>query len=225
MRREPAVRAHDAAAGMRGRAAHPQVLDGRLVLRVAGHGTQEEQLLERELALEDVAFGQSQLAFEIERRDHLPADDDVLDVGREFGDGVDDVVAELFPLLVPRAFFQLVGRVLHEARHHVLARRRDRRVGQAGNHHVDVRPARVAPVLGIVVGALHVIDAGRNRNCAAQMLPFSGHAGEVGQRIEREVHLARRAAVFVALHFLAEVVGQVLGVDHLQEREVGIDAR
>ncbi len=46
-----------------------------------------------------------------------------------------------------------------------------------------------------------------------------------GQRVEREVHFAGRAAEFVALHFLAEIVGQMLGVDHLQEREVGIDAR
>ena len=128
-------------------------------------------------------------------------------------------------LLVPRAFFQLVGRVLHEARHHVLARRRDRRIGQARDHHVDVGPARVAAVLGVVVGALHVIDAGRNRDRAAQVLAFSRHAGEVGQRVEREVHFARRAAEFVALHFLTEIVGQVLGVDHLQERQVGIDAR
>ena len=46
-----------------------------------------------------------------------------------------------------------------------------------------------------------------------------------GRAVEREVHLAGRAAELVALHLVAEVVGQVLGVDHLQEREVGIDAR
>ena len=125
--RQPSGRAHDAAAGMRGRAAHPQVLDGRLVLCPAGHRAQEEQLLQRELALEDVALGQSKFAFEVERRHHLPANDDVLQVGRELRDGVDDVIAESFPLLVPGALFQLVGRVLHEAGHHVLARRCDRR--------------------------------------------------------------------------------------------------
>ena len=92
---------HDAASGMSGRAAHPQVLDRRLVLRPARHRTQEEQLLQRQLALEDIAFGQSPLAFQIKRRYDLPPDDDVLQIRRIFRDGVDDVVAEGFALLVP----------------------------------------------------------------------------------------------------------------------------
>ena len=70
--------AHDAAAGMRGRSAHVQVLDRRAVLRPARDRTQEEKLLERKLALEDVAFGQAELAFEVERRDDLAVQDDVL---------------------------------------------------------------------------------------------------------------------------------------------------
>src|SRR5262245_12343289 len=40
---------------MRRRAAHVEVLDRRAVLRPAGHGPQEEELLERQLTLEDVA--------------------------------------------------------------------------------------------------------------------------------------------------------------------------
>ena len=64
-------RAHDAAAGMRGRAAHVEAVDRRLVLRPAGHGPQEEELLERQLALEDVALGETPLALEVERRHDL----------------------------------------------------------------------------------------------------------------------------------------------------------
>src|SRR5262249_15391471 len=71
-RRVPSGRAHDAAAGMRRRSAHPQVLHRRRVLRPAGHRSCEEQLLQRQLALEDVAFGEPELALEIERRQHLP---------------------------------------------------------------------------------------------------------------------------------------------------------
>ena len=58
--------------GMGRRPAHVQVLDRRLVLRPARRRAKEEQLLERQLTLEDVAFRQPPLAFEIERRDHLP---------------------------------------------------------------------------------------------------------------------------------------------------------
>ena len=67
---------------MRGGAAHVEALDRRRVLRPAGRGAQEEELLERELALEDVAFGQSPLALEIERGQDLAMQDDVLDVRR-----------------------------------------------------------------------------------------------------------------------------------------------
>ena len=126
-------------------------------------------MFEREFALEDVAFAQSPFAFEVERRDDLAVQDDVFDVGRVFGDGVDDVVAEFFFFRVPvEAGRQLVGRVLHEARENVFARRRERRVGERRNHHVDVGVRRPVPVFRFVVGLLHVLDAGRDRHGAAQ---------------------------------------------------------
>ena len=108
---------------------------------------------------------------------------------------------------------QLVGRVLHEAGQDVLARRRDGRIGQRGNDHVDVGTAREVAVLGVVVGALHVVDAGRDRDRAAQVRARPGQALEVRQRVERQVHLARRAAELVAAHFFQKFVGQVLGLD------------
>ena len=111
---------------MGGRSAHVEILDGRAELRPARHRPQEEKLLERKLALKNVAFAQSQFALQIERRDHLLVQDDVFDIGRVLGDGVDDIVAKGFFLIVPvEAGPQLVGRVLHEAGQDVLARRRD----------------------------------------------------------------------------------------------------
>jgi hypothetical protein len=47
----------------------------------SGNRTQEKQLFEREFALEDVAFGQSPFALQVERRDDLPMQDDVLMFG------------------------------------------------------------------------------------------------------------------------------------------------
>ena len=82
--------------------AHVEVADRRAVLRPARGGAEEEQLLERQLALEDVAFGQPELALEVERRQDLAVQDDVLDVRRVLGDGVDDGVAERLALVVPR---------------------------------------------------------------------------------------------------------------------------
>src|SRR5580693_1287939 len=86
---EPAGCAHDAAAGMRGRAAHVEILDGGAEARVARGWSQEEKLLQGKFALEDVALAQSPLAFEVERSDDLPVQDDVFDVRRVLGDGVD----------------------------------------------------------------------------------------------------------------------------------------
>ncbi len=98
---------------------------GRAVVSPAGHGAQKEKLLERKFALKNVALREAELALEVERREHLAADDNFFDVGRMFGDGVDDGVAECFALIVPSAFGEFVGRVLHEAGQHVLAGRRD----------------------------------------------------------------------------------------------------
>src|SRR5262245_58408688 len=100
---------------MRRRSAHPEVPNRRLVLRPARNRPREEQLLERQLALEDVALGQPELALDVERRQYLAMEDDVAEIRRVFGDRVDDGVAERLALLVPGARRQLVGRVLHEA--------------------------------------------------------------------------------------------------------------
>src|SRR5207245_6170726 len=133
--------AHDAAAGVRLRAAHVEVLDRRAVLRPARDRTEEEELLERQLALEDVPFGEAELAVEIEGREHLTADDDLLQVRSVPCDRVDDRVAERLALLLPGLgpLLQLERGVLHEAGQDVLARRGAAGAGQRWDHHVDIR--------------------------------------------------------------------------------------
>src|SRR5689334_5306501 len=219
-----AVGAHDPAARVRRGAAHVEAADGRAVLRPPGSGAEEEELLERQLALEDVALGQAELALDVERREDLPVLDDALDVRRVLRDRVDDRVAERVAFLVPVAL-QVVGRVLDEARHDVLARRRERRIGERRDDHVDVRAAREPSVLGVVVRTLHVLDGRRDRDRAAQVGSRTGHALEVGERVEREVDLPRGAAELVALDVLDEVAGELLLADHAEKRQARVDAR
>ena len=126
---------------MRCRSAHPQVPDRGRVVGPTRNGPEEEQLFQRELALKDVAFGEPELALEIERRQHLAMEDDVADVRRVLREGVYDGVAKRFALLVPRAACQCIRSVLHEARQNVLAGRRDRRIRQRRDHDIDIRPA------------------------------------------------------------------------------------
>src|SRR6185369_14995344 len=64
----PCRRAHDAAAWVGGGSTHPEIPNRRLVLRPARNRPREEQLLERQLALEDVSLGQPELALDVERR-------------------------------------------------------------------------------------------------------------------------------------------------------------
>src|SRR5262249_29050138 len=150
-----------------------EVLERRRVLRPAGRGPQEEELLERELALEDVALGEAPLTLEVERRDDLPVQDEVLQVRGVLGERVDDGVAELLLLVVPAAL-QVVRRVLDEAREDVLARRRDGRIRQARYDDVDIGARREAPVLRLVVRLLHVRDGRRDGDRAAEVRAFPG---------------------------------------------------
>ena len=224
--------------------AHVELLDRRGVLRPARHRPQEEQLFERQLALEDVAFRQPEVPLDVERRQHLAMEDQVADVRRVLGNGVDHRVAERLALQVPLgrdcdrpavvpapAPVSLPSRRksygAYCTKHDItcLPGRRQRRVGQRRNHDVDVRPPREPPVLRIVVGAFHVVHAGRDGDGAAQVRPGARQAGEVRQAVEREVHLARRAAELVAAHALQEVGWQILRVEPALEREPRIDAR
>src|SRR5882672_1071523 len=59
-----AGRGHDAAAGMGARAAHVETLQRPAILRVARERPGEEQLIHRELALEDVALGATDFIFQ-----------------------------------------------------------------------------------------------------------------------------------------------------------------
>src|SRR5580700_667431 len=183
---------------MRGGAAHVKVVNRRAVVGPSRDRTEEKKLLEGELALENIALREAKLALEVERRENLTAGDNLFDVGGVLGDSVDDGVAESFALIVPGALGEFVGRILNETGHNVLARRSDTRIREAGDDDIDVRFARKAAILGVVIGTLHILDAGRNGNRAAQMSARAGQAFEIGKSVEREIYFAGRAAVFVA---------------------------
>src|SRR5271165_2526749 len=57
------------------------------------------------------------------------------------------------------------------------------------------------------------------------MMTLARQAGKVGQRIEREVYLARRSTILVALHLVAKIVAEMLRLDHLQERKIRVNTR
>src|SRR6188768_878944 len=93
-RGDHARRAHDAAAGVGGRTAHPQVAHRGLVPGPAGHRPVEEQLLQGEFAGEDVALTQARDVLDVLRGHELVALDQVADVGEALLQRVDHVLAE-----------------------------------------------------------------------------------------------------------------------------------
>src|SRR5439155_11953529 len=110
-----ARRAHDASSRMGRGPAHPEVAQGGLVLRPSWRRTQEEQLFERQLALKDIPFAQTELALEIERRQDLAVTNDAREVRRMFCDRVHDRISKCLALLVPGAVSERVRRVLNKA--------------------------------------------------------------------------------------------------------------
>ena len=185
-------------------------------------GTQEEDLVQQQFAVEDVAARDARDGFDILRRDDLHADDAFADVRRVSLDGRDDRFAEFVSLRVIPAALEIVRRVLHEARHHVLSRRRHVRVDHGREDHVEIRALRDLPILGVVVGALDVINARADGHRAAMQdrilsLAFEWQCREVGQLAQGDVDLARRAARAEVLDRGDKFIGEMFRLDELQE--------
>src|SRR6185436_9953796 len=126
--RELAGRAHHAAAGMRPGAALVVAVDRRPILRPAGRRAEQPHLRRQELAGEDVPFRQADGPLDVEGRPDFALEDEVPEAREERFQRRLDRVAEVLLLGVPVALAEVVGRVLDEARHDVLAGGRHVRV-------------------------------------------------------------------------------------------------
>ena len=112
---------------MRARAAQEQPSNRRRVARPAGDRTQAEQLVQAQIAVEDVAAGEPIVAFEIERRERVDVLHGAADVWRVLLEQPERTIDECRPRgLVPGRANQAVWRVLGEDRHDVLPVRRER---------------------------------------------------------------------------------------------------
>ena len=148
MRRVMARRTRHAAARVGARPTHVEPGDGRAVIAMTQHRPRGIELIERHVAVEDVATDQPELAFEVERRVDLAGDDARLEVGRMLRDGIDDMVGDLFAHIVPRPpVRQPRLELLAEQAGDMLARRREAVIDRGRQLHLDdrgLRPAEVA---------------------------------------------------------------------------------
>src|SRR5262245_19076926 len=81
-----AAGSHHAAARVRARAAQVEAFDRRAVARPAGNRSQEEDLVRRDLAVEDVPAGEPEALLEVEGREHLAVHDRAAEVRRVLRD-------------------------------------------------------------------------------------------------------------------------------------------
>ncbi len=174
--------------------------------------------------MEDVAAGQPEFAFEVERRQRGHADDAVAEVRRGGGDSVDDAVGGGGALVVPAPpLRQPVRELLREQAGDVHPRRGEGRVDRRRDRHLDDRRARPAVRAGVGVGAVHIVEARRDDDAAAVVLAVAGERGKVGECAKRDVHPEAARAVARARDPAAEGGGQVGGVDEPFEQQLRRD--
>src|SRR5215467_6783208 len=124
------------APGMRAGAAQVQPVYRGGVPSPPGHRPHMKQLVDPDVAMEDVALGQRVSPLEVERSEHLPCDYRARHVRGRLGDPRQDLVAKLVGAPVPVTLREAVRHVLHKAGHHVPAFRGKRAVDVRGDHAV-----------------------------------------------------------------------------------------
>jgi hypothetical protein len=216
----------DAAAGMSSGAAEIETGDGSAVLRPSSHGAVEKQLFETEVAVENIAFGQSVGAFQIERGENLACDNGTRNIGRVLGDFIHHAVAQQFAIFVPRALSKFVGNVLHEAGHDVLAGGRERRVGVRCDNAIDPELLGNFSELGDVIATLGEFE--RRDECEKRPLlrvVARGSADEARLFGQNHVDLGAGAVHFNAADGLDEIGGEIAFRHHAEKSTFGIGIR
>jgi len=132
-------------------------------LRPPRHRTHKEELLQPQVAVKNVAFGQSIGSFQVERRQDLPRQDRARNIGRVLRNLLQYAISQKFALLVPVSFTQFVRHVLNEAGQDMFSRRRERRIRIRRHHAIDPQLFRDVSKLGGVITALGEFERGHQR--------------------------------------------------------------
>src|SRR4029453_17279380 len=96
--------------------AEKQVTNRRTVARPAEHGSRDEELIERELTMKDLASGQAVGSFQIERRNDLSRHNRVFEAGSKRGDHSRRDVTQALAFSIPRRITKGEWRKLHVRR-------------------------------------------------------------------------------------------------------------
>src|SRR5215213_1909599 len=169
----------DATTGVGRRGGLVEAPDRSPVICVTGGWSHVEELLGRELAVEDVAPDEPDILLHVVRPEDLAVQDRSLQVGRQLAVAVDHPVRvrlELFPVGLLGPF---VRDPLRKERHYVVPVGTERPVEHRGYDAVGERPARGFPAARILEGLLDVVDGVGQLYGPAKMLSWTRVCGEV----------------------------------------------
>src|SRR5687768_60524 len=113
--------ARDSTARVCRRSTLVEAMNGSAVIRIVWRRPLEEELLEREFAVEDVSLRRTDDAFDVRRQQQLLADDAVAEAGCELIDRRVDVLEEAGAFGVPRRFLQFIWRMAAKQVHDMLS--------------------------------------------------------------------------------------------------------
>ena len=211
---------------MRARTAQIEPFDRGAILRPARHWPHREQRAGVQIAVEDIAFGQAVDPLQIERGEHHPAEDQVAQVGHVAADLVDDRFRKRLAPLVPGALAQLVGHILDKAREHMMPRRAEAVIDQAGDHAIDpqlFRHITEACGIGTALGALQRRGDGQQRAFERARIGLAADHGRLARK--RDVELGCRPAHLDRGDIAAEFLGQIGLGQQRKKRALGIGVR
>src|SRR5258708_6688368 len=212
---------------MRAGAAKKKAADRRFVPRPIENGAHGEKLIERELAMKNVAACETVGCFEILGSDDLNPFDEAGKIGHVRGESIDDGVGEILAAGVPVPFFQLEWRELNAGGEDVLAVRGERGIENRRNGDVEIRSFRKFAVFGGVKGALEVIDFGADVDAAGEGFEINfafGKSGKSRQTPESEIDLGDGAIGTEIFDAVGKGGIELRRIEEMEEGALGIDA-
>src|SRR5215212_2679483 len=149
------------------------------VVRVTGGWPHVEELLGRELAMEDVAPDEPEVLLHVVGPYHLAVQYRLLQVRRQLAVAVDHTIRISLELLPVGLLGPLVRDPLRKERHDVVPLGAERTVEHRGNNAVGERPARRHPAPGVLESLLYVVDGVGQLYSPAKVFPPTRVGGEI----------------------------------------------
>ena len=174
--------------------------------------------------MKNIATGQAEALFQIQRRQHHAPQHAGFEIGRIVIHGVDHQIGSGFFDLIPiKIVRQHRIEMLTEQTGDVLPRRRQRIVHGRRDQHLHHRRARAAEGACIEIRLLHVFERGRDDDAGLVIVTRlfglgAGHAGKTRQLRQRNVHAKRARRALVVAHAL-----QKIGIQRILRHQLGVE--